>query len=46
MNIMAAVFFTIVMVGVCVGALVVSIKKPKSKKKCGPDCDCTCGIKK
>ena len=36
MNIMAAVFFTTVMVGVCVGALVVSIKKPKSKKKCGP----------
>lgn len=34
--------FTIVMLGVCVGALVVSIKKPVSNKKCGPNCDCTC----
>ena len=43
---MAAAFFTIVMLGVCVGALIVSIKKPTSNKQCGPDCDCTCGNKK
>ena len=39
---MASAFFTIVMLGVCVGALVVSIKKTASKKKCGSNCDCTC----
>ena len=42
---MANAFFTIVMLGVCVGALVVSIKKTKSNKNCGSDCDCTCDNK-
>ena len=36
---MASAFFTIVMLGVCVGALTVSIKKSVSKKKCDPNCD-------